>query len=356
MTAADKGEPGTSEEAPAVVSPAASEPTEEFPAEDAKRPIKTLPQLFEQDKGGDLPGRLLASMVEDKRSSFTREEIDEALQLVPQFDPQLHRVRALVRTARQKHERRFDRAATDFARMVIAPELGSSGLQDLSRSVEDRFRAVVADQAPRLAEKASGVRALNLILLALEVLSDAGLTMEQAVPPLREALPEAQASGSSNPRRDRLARIAKVRITAEQLRQTLALIDPWERDAADARAEAASARRDANRAIAALEDARGTVAERDAVLAQLENELRQVHARVDELQERLRDAGSAGRSDVSSARARTLAMLEGRLRPILEMGREAADADPPRGRVVRRMVSDALLEVDKEIKWLTSSD
>jgi hypothetical protein len=50
------------------------------------------------------------------RSTFSREEIVAALEALPDHDPDFRRVRALVRQSRERYERRFERAALDFAR------------------------------------------------------------------------------------------------------------------------------------------------------------------------------------------------------------------------------------------------
>ncbi len=123
----------------------------------------------------------------------------------------------------------------------------------------ERFAEVVASEAPQLQDKALTRRALNMILLALEILVDAGLSMEAAIPILRGAFPEErQPSESSNPRRERLAQIADVRMTTNNLRQMLALIEPWRQMAAEAQVECDAARageRDAKAATAAALEA-----------------------------------------------------------------------------------------------------
>jgi predicted nucleic acid-binding Zn-ribbon protein len=134
------------------------------------------------------------------------------------------------------------------------------------------------------------------------------------------------------------------------------LIEPWEQMAAEARAEREAAARREAVAREDQDDALRRVVERDDEIERLRASLEQARQELAALRDQLRDAGSAGRSDVAGVRARALSFLKGRLRPSLETGREAAEAAQPNERVMRRMIIDTLYEVDREIEWLTSLD
>jgi hypothetical protein len=316
-------------------------------------PIETLDAYFEAAKGDELPRRLLRSMRDQDRTSFSREELDRALALLPSADPDLRRVRSLVRASRQRFDGDFERAALDFARAAIAPMLTRTAFQEVDRPAAERFAEVVADQSLALHDKQTARRALNVMLLALDILADAGLSMEDAIPALRRAV-ASERDQPPNPRRERLAQLAAPGITIEQLRRTLSLSEPWERMAADARHGTESAERAEALERQERENAEARVIERQAEIERLERTLQAAQREVELVRNQLRDAGSLGRSDVVAVRARARAFLQGRLRPSLETAREAAENDPPNARVIRRMILDALHEVDKELQWLIS--
>lgn len=334
------------------------DPTDEPVADEspASPSIASLDEYIAIEKGDELPRRLLSHLASQERLSFTVEEMQRALALVPEADPNLRRVRALVRAARQRYGGRYEPTVLDFARKSIAPILVNTGLQDHTRPAPARFEEIVASQTPGLHKKADARRSLNVIILALEILADAGLSMEDAVPVLRRALAaDREPQERSNPRREGLAQLADLRITVDQLRRTLGLIEPWERIANQSRAAREASVREQLAAQSERDMALEQLAQRDRTIQELGAALEAAREGIAALRHELRDAGSAGRGDVSAARARTLSFLKGRLRPTLETGREAGEVEPPNERVMRRMLLDALRDVDKEIQWLTSS-
>jgi hypothetical protein len=373
---AKSGQPGGESEGERAASSDAEAPVSQYPATEPERdvpdpsgpdadegaqptevPVTSLPEFLAVQKGEELPRRLLRHMAAEKRERFSREEQAQALALLADADPELRRVRSLLRAARQSYDGAFETTVTDFVRAALVPVVPDS-FRDPSQSPRERFADVVASQTAALRDKATGRRPLNVILLSLEILADAGLSMEDAIPLLRDALGEERPSrtGRLNPRRDRLAQLADVQMTPGRLRQRLGLIEPWEQMAAEARAEREAAARREAVAREDQDDALRRVVERDDEIERLRASLEQARQELAALRDQLRDAGSAGRSDVAGVRARALSFLKGRLRPSLETGREAAEAAQPNERVMRRMIIDTLYEVDREIEWLTSLD
>ena len=247
------------------------------------------------------------------------------------------------------------RPVLDFARQAIAPLLSETSFQNTGKPAEDRFREIVDAQAPGLRQKSDARRSLNVILLALDILADAGLSMEQAVPTLRQALAEhREPVVRSNPRRERLAQLADPRMTVDQLRRTLGLIEPWEQwQQRPAQLKRRRSRTQGPRGPQKWP--RWNVSPSSNAGQGLRAGLESSRQEVAVLRDQLRDAGSANRNDVSAARARTVAFLKARVRPTLQTGREAAEVKPPNERVMRRMILDTLHDIDKEIEWLTSS-
>lgn len=334
------------------------EPNDERVADEspASPAVESLDEYIAIEKGDELPRRLLRHLASQDRLNFTTDEMQRALALLPDADPNLRRVRALVRAARQRYDGKYEPTVLDFARKSIAPILASTGFQDHTRPATARFQEIVASQTRGLHKKADARRSLNVILLALEILADAGLSMEDAVPLLRRALAEdREPEGRSNPRREGLAQLADLRITVDQLRRTLGLIEPWERIATQSRAAREASEREQLAAQSERDEALEQLAQRERAIQELEAALQLAREDAATLRHELRDAGSAGRGDVSAARARTLSFLKGRLRPTLETAREAGEVEPPNERVMRRMLLDALRDVDKEMEWLTSS-
>lgn len=318
--------------------------------------VESLDEYIAIEKGDDLPRRLLRHLASQDRLHFTVEETQRALALLPEADPNLRRVRALVRAARQRYDGRYEPTVLDFARKSIAPILATTGFQDHTQPATARFQEIVASQTRGLHKKADARRSLNVIILALEILADAGLSMEDAVPVLRRALAvDREPQERSNPRREGLAQLADLRITVDQLRRTLGLIEPWERIATQSRAAGEASAREQLAAQSERDTALEQLAQRERAIQELDAALQIAREDAAALRNELRDAGSAGRSDVLAARARTLSFLKGRLRPTLETAREAGEVEPSNERVMRRMVLDALRDVDKEIEWLTSS-
>jgi hypothetical protein len=316
----------------------------------------TLVEMFSA-KGQQLPRRFLAHLAQTDQEHFDRDDVDAVLERIEELDPEFKRLRFLVRVSAEKHHARFHEDALRLARRAIGPQLRTSSMLDSTVPVLQRFESGAKLLAARINEEGpAGRRAFNVLLLGLELLAaGAQLKAEDAVPILRAALADNQDQRPSNPRRARIAQLADPNLTVERMRSALGLIEPWERTAADAAAEARRAARVADEAGRQQEDAERRSAELGETVSRREADLDHARQEVTALRDQLRDVGHLGESDVAAMRARNLRFLQGRLRPLLDTAREAGDLKPPRDAVMRRMVADALLDIEKEIEWLTSS-
>lgn len=341
-------------DAPGVVEPTSE--TRDVPAR--REPIDSLVALFSAERGQELPRRFLSHLVEEERTGFDREDVRAALLIIDDADPDLRRLRFLVRVASEKHQAKFRQPALDLAREAIGGDLRESLFADTARSVAERFASAADHLRLCFRDETKVRRALNVLMLALEVLAvGARLTLEEATPVLRAALEEGtdSAAGPTNPNLARMAHLADPNLTAERLRGVLRMIEPWEQGAREAEQTRDRAAAREARAQDALAEANARVAELERLVESTRAQLADEREEQEALSRQLRDAGSLGESDVAAVRARALSFLEGRLRPVLETAREAGDVEPPRMKVTRRMIADALNDIDEEIAWLTSS-
>lgn len=320
--------------------------------------IDSLMAVF-AEKGSGLPKRFLGHLVKTNAQAFDPADVESTLLVVDDADPELKRLRFLVRTASRGFGGDFKQPALDFARRAIRDDIEGSDLDDVTTSPAARLESVVGLLRPRVRDNGPVARrAFNVMMLTIEILA-AGTTLqfEDVTPVLRRALvdPDATEAGA-NLRRARLGRLSDPNLTVDSLRQLLEVMEPSEMAAAEARRAAAEAQR-ASESMREERDAaqleRNALQQQLANLSEASEQQRQELAR---LRDQVRDAGALGQSDVAAARARELSLLQGKLRPMLDSVREAGELEPPRTAVIRRYVADVLREIDKEIGWLKSSD
>lgn len=319
--------------------------------------IDSLMALF-SEKGSGLPMRFLAHLAEHDRDTFDPDDVADTLLILDDADPELKKLRFLVRAGTLRFSGRYRQPSLDLARKAIRNGLDGSSFDDVSVPAAERLESVVACLASRLRENGpDGRRAFSELMLALEILgAGTALRSEQATPALRRAVGESDTlSGDGNVRRARIAGLSEPNMTADRLRGLLELLQPWEQSAAEDRRAALVAGERMRSAEAAVEEAATRVADLEALLRTQEAALEDARRECVELRNQVRDAGALGQSDVASVRARALSAFEGRIRPLLESARDAGELDPPRTKVMRRYIVDLLHDVDKEIEWLRSS-
>ncbi len=327
-------------------------------AEPDSEQITSLIDLFCAEHGQDLPRRFLRYLVDHGKDAFDARDVEDALLIIDDADPDLRRLRFLIRAASRRHKGRFREPALQLARRAVSSDLDGSRFNEHTSAVADRFASTADLLAPRLREAESRRRALSVLLVSIDVLAGgAGLSPEDALPVLRRVLPDPDDTDRPrNPRLDRMAQLSDPNMTLDRLRGLLDFSEPWERSVSLAQADRSRALSELETSARALADEEATSRRLREEAASLQQELAAKCQEIARLNDQLRDAGALGKSDVSAVRARSLAFLQGRLRPLLETAREAGNLDPPRAAVMKRMVGDAMDDVDGEIQWLTSSD
>ena len=196
-------------------------------------------------------------------------------------------------------------------------------------------------------------------MLATDYLSIAsGLTAEDAVPVLREALgsPKGITAKRPNPRRVRMGALTDSSLGRDKVREMLELLQPWitQLDEMRERVERSEEEADGCRADAEARSAR--IAGLSKQIAGLESKLDESSRELSSLKDRYRDSGARANSDLKQVRGRVAAHLESRLRAKLNTASEALSVETPRISVANRMVGEAIEELEEELEWLRSSE
>ncbi|MEJ7784051.1 MAG: hypothetical protein WKF96_04540 [Solirubrobacteraceae bacterium] len=357
----------TAEPGEAKRTPVAEEATiAELPAEDGKAakarpkpdPVRCLVDLFTV-KGAN-PTKLLRELEKGTSWKFDDADVEAALALLPERDPQLARTRQLLHDAVDTREGRFARAAGDFA--IFAAVSAVDGLAHWSPDNGAEPTIALQELAERLGadlrHSKHQRRSHNVLMIALDLLSQRrGLAFEAAAPILREAIgrPPEYERTKSNPRRHRVASVTLPRNDIERVRDLLDLLQPWERELDDAQVAGRNASAEARNATQAAEEASQHARQLSTEVAELRTELQNARQEADAERDRVQDVRIHASVDVTELRARSLAFLNTRLRDLLATAKEASEVEPPRTGTAVRLLDQAIQELRKEVEWLRSS-
>lgn len=348
----------------------------EVPAQQAGSDDATFGLLDLYATEGPPPKEVAKAIGRDEGWAFPVEDTTEALRLIPERDADLRRTRRLVHELAD--DRKLGLQAATFGATAISPDIRDAGVPWPPRPNEGGVRAddaaagLLRAFAPELGRRARGKapkgnqpaqvaarRAHNALLIATEYLSIAmGLSAEEAVPILREALgPSTQPSGRpSNRRRLRMKALTDASLGRERFTDLLEVVQPWIeqiRDSEERLSEAKSQTSVARRELDDLERVRTALESRQA---ELERELASVRQEASDLRDRIRDTGVKGKNEVRQIQGRIASHLESRVKSKLETAAEALSLETPRVKVANRMVEDVLHDLDDELTWLKSSD
>ncbi len=321
-------------------------------------PVRSLVDLFSV-KGAN-SRKLLRELEKSTSWKFDDGDLEAAMALLPERDPHLARTRQLLHEGIEAYDGRFARAAGDFALRATAPDVDglSSWPPGETTDPTEALREIAAHVAPRLTNPKERRRAHNVLMIAVDLLSNRrALAFESAAPILREALgkPPEYSERKSNPRRHRVASVTRPSNDLDRVRDLLDLLEPWERELE----ETERARRDADAAAArAGTEAKVATGRSQRLREELEAtkaELIRVRQELVESRDQATDVRIVASADTSELRGRSTAFLNSRLRDLLATAKEASEADPPRAQTAVRLLDQAITEISKEVEWLRSS-
>jgi len=303
------------------------------------------------------PKQFLRRLKAANRWTFEPDDVDEAVRIALESDPDLRRCRSLLHVATLANDRQHERGLSAFIDRVLERHL-SAAWQPARDDPTEVLSIAIEALRPELKGKPSR-RTLNVLLLCVERMGGRpGLQLDAVVDALGGAVgdPAPHARKPSDHTRARVAAITDPGLGASELRAWLALssdLRRWARraqqDAETARAELAATADDLASAQQRLADLRTEVDGKAAQLAQARQEIGTLAARVEES----RMVGRHGRSQVQ---ARVEDALRTRVVPLLTTADEALGVEPPRVAVAREKLGFAIEAIDDEISWLASSD
>jgi hypothetical protein len=201
-------------------------------------------------------------------------------------------------------------------------------------------------------------RAHNALMMSVDYLNvQAGLAAEDAIPVLRRALgiPDKLAAERPNPRRVRMAVVTDISLSRDRLRELLEMLQPWMETLQEASHDREIAEKRAQEMARDAAMARQEAEDRALEINSLRNQLEAARQETAQLNDELRDSKVIAEGDLVDVRGGSASAL-GRISTKLEMAAEAAELEPPRTNVLRRMLAEAREALSEHINWLRSSD
>ena len=324
---------------------------------EAKRePVSSLVDLYTV-KGANA-SKLLRELEKKSSWKFADDDVEAAVQLIPDRDANLARTRQLLHEAIETRDGRFARTAGDFALRALEADLdGVAGWppDDQTDPVE-ALTALASRLASDLRDPKRQRRAHNALMMGVDLLSHRrAVAFELVAPVLRDALGTPTTGPKRNPRRHRIASVTLPRNDVERVRDLLDLLEPWEREVSAAENAAAAASADAREAQLAADRAQESARRLSADLADTKAELERLRQEAESARDQAQDVRIHASADVSELRARSIAFLNTRLRDLLATAKEANELEPPRTATALRLLDQAIQELQKEVEWLRSS-
>jgi hypothetical protein len=320
-------------------------------------PPKSLVELYSSKTPS--PKAFLREAEKGNSWKFGDDDIEAALAVLLERDPQLTVTRQLVHEAMTAHSGRFSLTGADFAQRALTAALADRPLDLLDESHEPvaALAALAGVLKGDLEQKKDQRRAHNALMIGVDVLSARrGMSLEETAPALAEAVgpPAAYKRSKSNPRRHRVRTVAQPKNDLARVRD-LDLLRPWQEAAASAHQREQEADARAREATDAASSADARARELAAELADARARLAEESASVENARSEAGHIRSHAAADLSELRSRSAAFLNSRLATLITTAKEATEANPPSPDTAARLLDQAIKELEREVTWLKSS-
>ena len=349
---------GANPSPPDVPEPATPDQTSEQERPEKRRRPTTLVELYTLPKAA--APELLTTLAKRDAWNTSREDEDDALQLLSERDRDLSKTRTLAQHVATSHDGRFAASFERFLVSAVTPALDGtpSWPPDQVADGPQTFARMLAHHAEALREKDPPRNLFNALMIAQSILmARYRLDVESAVPALSRTLgPPASLRGDRrNPRLTRLRALGDTRLTVDALRTWLDVLSPWIERAVTAEKRADQAEADVRRHEAIEQDLDRQTTELRSELDDARAEIARLRQDVQVKSDRERGVSLARQHEGSQLRGSMAGFLEDDVLVLLAAVREGLDLDPPRVPYSLERLEDLEHEIQGKVKWLRSS-
>ena len=326
----------------------------------ARLAVTTLAGYLER-KGIPQPKPLLTRLAKVGQTTFTLEDLTEALERLRETDAELRKSAALVWQAITWPDGSFGELGADYAKEVLREYLRGANSNpaalettDLEEALGIVGRAATKDLDGRKTE----ARGVNAVLIGILWLAwTRGLQADRALLRARETLaarkPRKRAVMALDGRLARIAYLTEPRGRGvDELAELVDFISPWVKGEKAARDSAQLATDQAARFRQKAEEASGALSAARSEIGWLGDRVAELDRQVAQLTRERDEARSAGRLRLDTLRGEERAFLGARLARLLGTAIEALSLDPPRAHVAEEKLEVALTTLRDRVSQL----